>query len=122
MLTFPDSGNSALNFAVLRGHSKIVNRLLRNEELYSAETKEKIMRKALIDASKLGFVDIVKRLLAILDIDVNGSDSSQRTPLMHASENGHDDVRYPHLPSQVPLTHLSIQTSSGCAVVIGEER
>jgi len=78
----------------VRGELEIVNRLLQNEEAYQTESKEKIMRRALIDASKVGFVDIVKRLLTVKDIDVNGTDSSQRTPLMHASENGHDDVRY----------------------------
>jgi len=92
---YPNSGNAALNFAVMKGHSEVVDRLLQFEELDQAEAKEKILRKALIDASKLGFVDIVQRLLAVKDIDVNCTDSSHRTPLMHASENGHDDVIYP---------------------------
>mgnify|MGYP002387229289 FL=1 len=91
----------------MRGHSEIVDRLLQFEEFDKPESKEKILRKALIDASKLGFVEIVKRLLTVNDIDVNGTDSSHRTPLMHASENGHDDVRYPPPHHVIMLTSLS---------------
>ena len=92
LIGFQNEGNSALNFAVKRGHSAIVGRLLQFDSFFQEETKEKILTKALIDAAKLGFVEIVKKLLAVHDIDINGADSSQCTSLMIASENGHDAV------------------------------
>ena len=99
---FSIEDKTALNYAVKRGHAEIVDKLLQNELAYHQSTKRESLNRALIYASKRGFAEILKRLLTVREIDVEVTDSSQRTPLMRASENGHIEVMKHHTPLWLP--------------------
>jgi len=60
---------------------------------YQADIKPKMLGKALIGAAKHRFFKLVQRLISISEVDINFTDTNQRTPLMHAFDKGHINVR-----------------------------
>lgn len=99
-----------------------MDRLL--QESYQPEIKKTRLSQALIDASILGLAEIVKLLLAQADMDVNTTDSAQRTLRMFAAENGHIEVSDSFtntLTNYTPLTPSATSHNTnyiGCATVV----
>lgn len=82
-----------MNYAVLAGNAELLDILLQRD--YHPATVE-MLGEALATASLRGYVEIVQKLLAIRDIDVNAIDDHSYTPLIGASEHGHKEVKYYH--------------------------